>query len=153
MLVKGAHGVIFVWELKLFLSKTQHYDPLVLQEIQAFVNASHERRYGDPMTSSNVTLYYALIVAMWAVGGMLGGAVAGKLIDNMGRYGENNLTTLKARQNGRYLADDISHAFSWMTIFWLKFDWILFLVVIITLGNGLRGKRKKVISWIIDDLV
>lgn len=50
------------------------------------MNSTHYDRTGKRMSDGTVTSFYALIVAIFAVGGMFGGLAAGWWADFFGRY-------------------------------------------------------------------
>lgn len=51
-----------------------------------FLNESEHDRTGVYMTKSTSTLIWAVIVSIFAVGGMIGGMSAGSLANRFGRY-------------------------------------------------------------------
>ncbi|XP_053390309.1 solute carrier family 2, facilitated glucose transporter member 1-like, partial [Mercenaria mercenaria] len=57
-------------------------------QIKTFINVTNYNRTGNPMTDVTITSLYAVIVAIFAVGGMVGGLAAGWWADYFGRkYG------------------------------------------------------------------
>lgn len=58
---------------------------LLFQNIKDFVNKTDWDRSGSPASSDRVTSLYALIVAIFAVGGCVGGILAGAWSNFFGR--------------------------------------------------------------------
>ncbi|XP_045193213.2 solute carrier family 2, facilitated glucose transporter member 1-like [Mercenaria mercenaria] len=54
-------------------------------QIKTFMNSTHYERTREPMSDVTITSLYALIVAIFAVGGMVGGLAAGWWADFFGR--------------------------------------------------------------------
>ncbi|CAD5115645.1 DgyrCDS4601 [Dimorphilus gyrociliatus] len=54
-------------------------------KIEQFLNETELHRTGHHMTQSKITLLWALIVSIWAIGGMIGGVNAGYFADKLGR--------------------------------------------------------------------
>lgn len=54
--------------------------------MKSFMNSTYYDRTGKRMSEVTVTSFYALIVAIFAVGGMFGGLAAGWWADFFGRY-------------------------------------------------------------------
>ena len=50
------------------------------------MNSTHYERTREQMSSATITSLYALIVAIFAVGGLVGGLAAGWWADFFGRY-------------------------------------------------------------------
>ena len=50
------------------------------------MNATNVDRSGEPMPDGTITSLFSLIVAIFAVGGMIGGLAAGWWSDFFGRY-------------------------------------------------------------------
>ena len=50
------------------------------------MNTTHADRSGEPMPDGTITSLFSLIVAIFAVGGMVGGLAAGWWADFFGRY-------------------------------------------------------------------
>lgn len=49
----------------------------ILKVIKDFMNTTNYNRYGEPMKGDTTILLYSLLVAIFAVGGMVGGLLAG----------------------------------------------------------------------------
>ena len=56
--------------------------------MRAFYNESHIKRTGSPL-GDNLSIMWSFTVAVFAVGGMIGGLAGGAMADKLGRY--NNL--------------------------------------------------------------
>ncbi|XP_040291590.1 solute carrier family 2, facilitated glucose transporter member 9-like [Bufo bufo] len=57
------------------------------EHIKTFYNATWIQRYGEPLTSSPLTILYSLTVSVFALGGMLGSLFVGVLVSRFGRKG------------------------------------------------------------------
>lgn len=67
------------------LLKSLFHFPRNQQKIKEFMNASHAYRFNTPMDGDTQLNLYSLLVAIFAVGGMLGGLMAGWWADFFGR--------------------------------------------------------------------
>lgn len=55
--------------------------------LEAFINSTLEERFGEPVSSGAVTLVFSVIVAVFCVGGMVGGLLTACVADRFGRKG------------------------------------------------------------------
>ena len=69
------------------LSAKRYVDEYVYleQKIKQFMNETHTDRTGEAFDETSILNVYALIVAIFAVGGMVGGLLAGWWADYFGR--------------------------------------------------------------------
>ena len=71
-----------------------------LQVIEKFIRTAHRRRNdGENMTYERSTFMYAIVVSIFAIGGMVGGFIGGWIANKFGRKGGlliNNLVGIAA---------------------------------------------------------
>ena len=53
--------------------------------IKAFINETHAERYGKPMSEDSLALVYAFTIAIFDIGGGIGGLTNGYFADKFGR--------------------------------------------------------------------
>jgi SP family facilitated glucose transporter-like MFS transporter 1 len=58
-----------------------------LKDIENFMKEAWEERNGEPLNSKQVESFYSLFVAIFAIGGMLGGFSGGIVANRFGRKG------------------------------------------------------------------
>lgn len=57
-----------------------------LQNIENFMKDVYKTRYNEDLSDETVKLMYAVVVAIFAIGGMLGGFSGGLIANRFGRY-------------------------------------------------------------------
>ncbi len=67
-----------------------------LQVIQEFINETSVSRTGDSISENTLSFVWSFAVAIFAIGGMIGGLVAGTAADKLGRYIADRPTSKKS---------------------------------------------------------
>ena len=65
--------------------------------IEAFINDTTVSRSGEAADQDTITLIWSFAVAIFAIGGMIGGLLAGTMADRFGRYVSVFLPKIKAK--------------------------------------------------------
>ena len=66
--------------------------------IEAFINDTTVSRSGEAADQDTITLIWSFAVAIFAIGGMIGGLLAGTMADRFGRYVSIFLPKIKAKK-------------------------------------------------------
>ena len=66
--------------------------------IEAFINDTTVSRSGEAADQDTITLIWSFAVAIFAIGGMIGGLLGGTMADRFGRYVCVFLPKIKAKK-------------------------------------------------------
>ncbi|EEC05923.1 conserved hypothetical protein, partial [Ixodes scapularis] len=58
-----------------------------LQVLEDFINSTFTERFGEPASEATVTFVFSVFVAVFCVGGMMGGLLTACVADRFGRRG------------------------------------------------------------------